>query len=67
MAPSTKQDGLVEAAGRAEQGGGAQAAGHWPGHHRRGAGRIVLAVGAGDEVMWTGRADITKNLYGSAD
>ena len=30
-------------------------------------GRVILDLGAGDDVMRTGNADITKNLSGSAD
>ena len=67
MAPSTKQDGLVEAAGRAEQGGGAQATGPWIGAGDRRTGRDILDLGIGYDVMRAGRADITKNLSGSAD
>ena len=67
MAPQLQQNGLVEAAGGAEQGRGAQTVGPWPGADNCWTGRDILGLGAGDDVMRTGSADITKNLSGSFD
>ena len=59
MAPQLQQNGLVEAAGGAEQGRGAQAAGPRLGVDRCRVGRDILDLGAGDDVMRTGSADMT--------